>query len=109
MSTTAAGVAGAGGSSGIGEPVLEVQDLHVTFSTEDGPVYAVRGNDLVVHAGEVLGVVGESGSGKSVTMLAVMGLLHKTSQITVPRSFAAPSSSASSRTRPARCAERGSR
>jgi peptide/nickel transport system ATP-binding protein len=87
MSTTAPGVAGARNSSGFGEPVLEVQDLHVTFSTEDGPVYAVRGNDLVVHAGEVLGVVGESGSGKSVTMLAVMGLLHKTSQITGSAKF----------------------
>ena len=65
-----------------GEPVLEIRDLHVTFRTEDGPVYAVRGLDLDVAAGEVLGVVGESGSGKSVTMLAMLGLLPRTALVT---------------------------
>jgi oligopeptide/dipeptide ABC transporter ATP-binding protein len=64
-----------------GEPVLEIRDLHVTFHTEDGPVSAVRGIDLDVAAGEVLGVVGESGSGKSVTMLATMGLLPRTAEV----------------------------
>ena len=54
----------------------------MTFKTEDGPVYAVRGVDLAVHESEVLGVVGESGSGKSVTMLAAMGLLPKSATIT---------------------------
>ncbi|HTN79393.1 MAG TPA: ABC transporter ATP-binding protein [Acidimicrobiales bacterium] len=82
MSTTAADPVGTprgGGSSGA---VLEIEDLHVTFKTEDGPVYAVRGVDLAVHESEVLGVVGESGSGKSVTMLAAMGLLPKSATIT---------------------------
>ena len=65
-----------------GESVLEIRDLHVTFKTEDGPVYAVRGIDLDVAAGEVLGIVGESGSGKSVTMLATLGLLPHTATIT---------------------------
>ena len=66
----------------LGERVLEIRNLDVTFKTEDGPVYAVRGFDLDLDAGEVLGIVGESGSGKSVTMLAVLGLLPKTAQIT---------------------------
>jgi len=66
----------------LGERVLEIRDLNVTFKTEDGPVYAVRGFDLDLDAGEVLGIVGESGSGKSVTMLAVLGLLPRTAQIT---------------------------
>ena len=60
---------------GAAEPVLEITDLHVTFPTDEGPVYAVRGVDLAVYERESLGIVGESGSGKSVTMLAAMGLL----------------------------------
>ena len=55
--------------------VLAIRDLHVTFETPSGPLEAVRGVDLDVQAGEMLGVVGESGSGKSVTFLASMGLL----------------------------------
>ena len=63
-------------------PVFEVRDLKVSFPTEDGPVQAVRGVDLSVNEGELVGVVGESGSGKSVTFLAVMGLLPQSAQIT---------------------------
>ncbi|MFO1039347.1 MAG: ABC transporter ATP-binding protein [Geminicoccaceae bacterium] len=55
-------------------PVLEVSDLMVTFSTDSGPVPAVRGVSLEVRKGETLALVGESGSGKSVTSLAVMRL-----------------------------------
>jgi len=65
-----------------GGPVLEIEDLHVSFFTEEGVVQAVRGVDLAVDEGEVLGVVGESGSGKSVTMLAAMGQLPNTATIT---------------------------
>ena len=57
------------------ELVLSIRDLRVTFDTPLGPLEAVRGVDLDVHAGEMVGVVGESGSGKSVTFLAAMGLL----------------------------------
>src|SRR4051794_28183322 len=64
-----------------GGPVLEIENLEVTFSTEEGFVQAVRGVDLQVFEHEVLGVVGESGSGKSVTMLAAMGLLPNTALI----------------------------
>ena len=55
--------------------VLEITGLKVTFPTLEGPVSAVRGVDLSLGAGKVLGVVGESGSGKTVTMLATLGLL----------------------------------
>jgi peptide/nickel transport system ATP-binding protein len=47
-----------------------------------GPLEAVRGVDLDVHAGEMMGVVGESGSGKSVTFLAAMGLLPHRAKVT---------------------------
>jgi oligopeptide/dipeptide ABC transporter ATP-binding protein len=63
-------------------PVLEIHDLHVNFKTESGLVQAVRGVDVIVNSGELVGVVGESGSGKSVTFLAAMGLLPKSAQIT---------------------------
>ena len=62
-------------------PLLQIEDLRVTFATPDGAVHALRGVDLTVHDGEVLGIVGESGSGKSVMMLAVMGLLPRRTTI----------------------------
>jgi peptide/nickel transport system ATP-binding protein len=61
-------------------PVLEITDLHVRFPSEDGVVHAVRGVDLTVDSGEVLGLVGESGSGKSVTSMSVMGLLDESAR-----------------------------
>jgi oligopeptide/dipeptide ABC transporter ATP-binding protein len=64
------------------DPVLSLRDLRVGFDTPNGIVQAVRGVDLDLHAGEILGVVGESGSGKSVTFLGVLGLLPKSARIT---------------------------
>ncbi len=55
-------------------PLLEVQDVHVSFPTADGLVQAVRGLSFQVDAGQTLGVVGESGSGKSVSTQTVVGL-----------------------------------
>ena len=63
------------------EPVLSLRDLRVSFPTLNGTVQAVRGVDLDVHEGEMVGVVGESGSGKSVTFLGLMGLLPKSTII----------------------------
>ena len=53
----------------------EVVGLTVTFATERGPLHALRGVDLEIHAGTVVGLVGESGSGKSVTAQALLRLL----------------------------------
>src|SRR5213082_264055 len=55
--------------------LLEIEGLRVEFGTEEAPFVAVDGVDLMLDAGEILGIVGESGSGKSVTALAVMGLI----------------------------------
>jgi peptide/nickel transport system ATP-binding protein len=63
-------------------PLLEVNDLTVSFRSEAGPVRAVRGMTYSVRAGETLAIVGESGSGKSVSSLAVMGLLPGNATIT---------------------------
>ncbi len=56
------------------EVLLDVTDLQVTFNTPTGPVHAVRGIDLALRQGEILGVVGESGCGKSATFRALLGL-----------------------------------
>ncbi len=66
-----------------GGPILQVEDLTVTFPTEDGPVSAVQGLSYSVEMGQTLGIVGESGSGKSVSSMAVLGLHdEKSSTIT---------------------------
>ena len=57
------------------EPILDVRDLSVRFTTRQGVVTAVDRLSFTVGAGEVLGIVGESGSGKTVTVLSVLRLL----------------------------------
>ena len=54
--------------------MLEIRDLHVQFHGSDHE--AVRGIDLTVGDGEIVGLVGESGSGKTVTAMMISGLLR---------------------------------
>ena len=56
-------------------PLLDIDDLRVSFDTRYGVVTALDSVSLQVAAGETLGVVGESGCGKSITALSVMGLI----------------------------------
>jgi peptide/nickel transport system ATP-binding protein len=56
-------------------PLLQVDRLNVTFSTQTGEVEAVRDVSFSIPQSGTLGLVGESGSGKSATSLAIMRLL----------------------------------
>ena len=57
--------------------IVEFDDLHTYFFTNNGTVKAVDGVTFNVPAGKTVGVVGESGCGKSVTSLSLMRILQR--------------------------------
>ncbi|WP_214401640.1 ABC transporter ATP-binding protein [Pseudonocardia lacus] len=63
-------------------PLLAIAGLTVAFTTDRGPVEAVRGADLAVRRGETVAIVGESGSGKSTLASAINGLLAANGHVT---------------------------
>jgi len=64
------------------ETLLDLRSLSVTYQTDQGPVPAVRGVDLTVRRGEVVGVAGESGCGKSTLASTVLRLQPATATVT---------------------------
>lgn len=56
-------------------PLLEVNDLRISFPDAHGSVDIIDGVNFSVAPGETLGLVGESGCGKSISAMSIMGLL----------------------------------
>ncbi len=55
-----------------GKPIVRVQNLHHTYPPD---VHALRGVDLTIHAGEIVGIIGQNGSGKTTMARHLVGLL----------------------------------
>lgn len=53
--------------------ILDIKNLNVMFKNKLGHIQAVRGIDLKLRKGEIIGLVGESGSGKSVSVKSMIG------------------------------------
>jgi oligopeptide transport system ATP-binding protein len=63
------------------QPLLSLNDVSVSFPTEQGLVRAVDSVSWTLDAGETLAIVGESGSGKSVTALSLLGLIPEPGRV----------------------------
>jgi peptide/nickel transport system ATP-binding protein len=64
------------------QPVLEIRGLSVDYGFGDDPTHVLRGVDLTLHRGEILGLAGESGCGKSTLAYAATRLLPPPGLIT---------------------------
>jgi oligopeptide/dipeptide ABC transporter ATP-binding protein len=66
----------------VNEQILTVKNLKVSFKYGEKYIQVVRGIDITLKMGEILGILGESGSGKSVSATSILGLLeNETSKI----------------------------
>ncbi len=66
----------------MGDPMLSVRDLNVTYHTKEGAVPAVRGVSFDLEKGDSLGLAGESGCGKSTLAGALLRLLPAGTEVT---------------------------
>jgi ABC-type glutathione transport system ATPase component len=62
--------------------VLSIRDLNVTFTTEAGPLHALKDVSFDVPERRIVGIVGESGCGKSTLINAILGLLADNGRVT---------------------------
>jgi oligopeptide/dipeptide ABC transporter ATP-binding protein len=61
--------------------MLDVQDLRLAFHTALGDVQVLRGVNLAIGRGTIIGLVGESGCGKSMTARSVVGLMPANAEL----------------------------
>jgi peptide/nickel transport system ATP-binding protein len=66
-----------GGSNAATDPLVQIRGLTVGYTVEGRRIEIVRGIDLTIERGRVLGLVGESGSGKTQTARAILRLNNK--------------------------------
>lgn len=64
------------------QPLLQLKDLKVSFTSSTGTVDAVRGINMTIYPGQSVAIVGESGSGKSTAAMSIIGLLPGTGKVT---------------------------
>ena len=64
------------------QPLLDIRDLSIAYRSPDGDTRAVRGVDLALHAGSIVGLAGESGCGKSTLAYGSVRLLRLPAVIT---------------------------
>lgn len=64
----------------MGQKILEIQNLNITYTSSQRDLEAVKGADLKLFRGDSIGIVGESGSGKTTLAMAILGLLPKNAQ-----------------------------
>jgi oligopeptide/dipeptide ABC transporter ATP-binding protein len=65
----------------MGEPVLDIRDLSVSYRTESGPLRALRNVNMQIQPGSIIGIVGESGCGKSTLISSIIRLPAPNAQI----------------------------
>ncbi len=66
------------GTAGVSDPIIHIEDVHLTLTSRAGPVHILRGVSLAVPRGQSAAIVGPSGSGKTSLLMVMAGLERAT-------------------------------